>query len=482
MVFLFAQRRTRYKGLSIVLILSLAILFLLLIYQNAKLQDVLITATSPLFKVSIPQHPKTYNDSTLPIFPPIIESPDGGQSDLCSNFPQQWLERVQVVLKTGVGQSEKNEAHLTSVTSCIRNLIVFSDIAERRGSHDFLDILAGLPAPYLENPDFSAYHKQQNAYESGGKIESSTDGWKLDRFKFLPMVNAAHDMRPNASWYVFLEADVYIFWDNLFRLLDQFNAQDSHYFGSAAPGSHGRWFAYGGAGIVLSEGLMKSLVEDGTKLSEKYQEWTLDDCCGDAVLGYVILDKTGVKLKDLYPMFSGDYLEDLGISKQRWCNPLISLHRMSVDSLRSLWLWERTRRAQEVDYLVRLRSRLTVRQRPLVYSDILEYRQSYLQNTSSRDFWDNLSADVFHNASYSFSACAEACEKNKTCLQYSYTTNECRLWPYIVHGHEVSNKDVEFTSGWNRERISQLGLNSSGCETGKWTRPVIHRCGLINCA
>ncbi len=272
MVFLFARKRTRNITLCVVLTFSPAILFLFVVYQNAKLQDVLITATSPLFKVSVPQHPKTYNDSTLPIFPPIVESPDGNQPDLCSNFPQQWLERVQVVLKTGVGQSEKNEAYLASITSCIRNLIVFSDVSERRGGRYFIDVLAGLSAPYLEYLDFGAYHTQQNTYLSSGKVEASTDVWKLGRSKFLPIVNVAYEIRPNTSWYIFLEADVYIFWDNLFRLLDQFNTQDTYNFGSATPGSHGRWFTYSGAGIVLSQGLMKSLVGDEIILSEKYQE------------------------------------------------------------------------------------------------------------------------------------------------------------------------------------------------------------------
>ncbi|KAK5190004.1 hypothetical protein LTR72_008415 [Exophiala xenobiotica] len=226
-------------------------------------------------------------------------------------------------------------------------MIVISDYQEEVGGHKFIDILATLPGPYSKHPDFTAYYTQQKA-RLGGKVEPSRDAWKLDRFKFLPMVNAAYEMRPNASWYVFLEADVYIFWDNLFRLLDQFNPQEMHYLGSAVPGSKGRWFAYGGAGIVISHALMQSLVGDGTILTERYQKMAINDCCGDAVLAYVILAKTGVKLKDLHPMFSGDYLPDLGIDEQRWCTPLISLHRMSIDSLRSLWRWERTRRPSQV--------------------------------------------------------------------------------------------------------------------------------------
>ncbi|KAK5045552.1 hypothetical protein LTR84_009170 [Exophiala bonariae] len=306
-------------------------------YSTASYGKLQQTILKPLLEVSVPQHPETYNDTTLPIFPSLGDIQSSSESDLCSNFPLEWLEKVQVVLKTGVGQRDKNEAHLISVTSCIRNLIVFSDVSERIHNREFIDVLEGLSEPYLQHPDFGAYQKQRTAYDSGEPIRLSNGGWKLDRFKFLPMINKAYKMRPDASWYVFLEADVYMFWDNLFRFLDQFNGQDMHYFGSATTGSHGRWFAYGGAGMVLSQGLMKDLVGDGTLLSEEYQEWMLADCCGDAVLGYAILDKTGVKVEDLYPMFSGDSLEALGVSEPRWCNPLLSLHRMTADSLRSLW-------------------------------------------------------------------------------------------------------------------------------------------------
>ncbi|KIW16057.1 hypothetical protein PV08_06108 [Exophiala spinifera] len=466
---------TRHSTRRIVTTVLLSTLVPLFVYyQNEKVHDVLKKIPLPIFQPPPPFTLSTYNESTQPIFPPKAESTDN-HSDLCSNFPQRHLERVQIILKTGVALSSKNSAHLSSVTSCIHNLLVFSDVAQQVAGRDFIDILASLPAAYAKHPDFTAYSTQRETYQDTGKVPSSPDAWKLDRFKFLPMVNVAYEMRPGASWYVFLEADVYPFLDNLFRLLEQYNPQDMHYFGSAVAGSHGRWFAYGGAGIVLSHGLMKKLVGDGTNLSEKYMEWMLEDCCGDAVLGYAILDKTGVLLEDLHPMFSGEYLEDVGISQELWCVPLISLHRMSEDSLTSLWRWERTRRAS---------------QRPLVYSDLLEYRQRHLQNTSVLAFWDNLSADLLPSddaACRSSSACAESCEKNTTCLQYSYTKNECRLSPYVTHGHAIGDRSVEFTSGWNRQRISELGLNVTGdmtssCEAGTWTKPITHRCIFNGCA
>lgn len=69
---------------------------------------------------------------------------------------------------------------------------------------------------------------------------------------------------------------------------------------------------------------------------------------------------------------------------------------------------------------------------------------------------------------------------DKNCLQYSHTQNECRLWPYIVLGHEVTNKDVSFMSGWNPRKLRELGLSftddsmESGCKSGQWIRPKIH--------
>lgn len=332
--------------LAVVLTAGLLVLY---IRHTATIND-WITASFPTLHSltsADPLRPETYSYSTSPVFPPVNTTP-GHSIDLCRNFPQQWLETVQVVMKTGVAESEHNRAQLASVGSCLKNMIVVSDFEEQVAGYDFIDILKTLPTSYTKHPDFSTYYTQQSAHSNGSVVEPSTGGWKLDRFKFLPMVETAYEMRPNASWYVFFEADVYIFWDNLFRLLGQYDAQEMHYFGSAVPGSYGRWFAYGGAGIVLSQGLMSKLIDNGPRLSERYRKMVTDDCCGDAVLAYVIYHKLGVKLENLHPMLSGDYLEDLKINEQRWCTPIVSLHRVSATALRSLWSWERTRHAPEV--------------------------------------------------------------------------------------------------------------------------------------
>lgn len=122
------------------------------------------------------------------------------------------MDKVQVVLKTGTGESAKTKAHLDTVSSCITNILGFSDLEETIGGHQFVDILADVPPSYNNNADFAAYSAQKKAHSEGKSVGYSAEGWKLDRFKFLPMVDKAYQMRPHADWYVFIEADVYYFW------------------------------------------------------------------------------------------------------------------------------------------------------------------------------------------------------------------------------------------------------------------------------
>jgi hypothetical protein len=298
-----------------------------------------------------------YSWTTRPFFPPLENSGGGNLTapELCAGFPTHLLDRIQVILKTGTSEPEKNKAHLASVTSCITNLIIFSDYEEIVSQHHFIDVLEDLPSTYaIKNPDFAAYDAQKLAHSQNGSVRYSQEGWRLDRFKFLPMVEKAYEMRPNADWYVFIEADTYYFWDTLFRMLDKLDPSMMHYMGSPVPGARGRYFAYGGAGFVLSSGVMKRLNEGSTsesRLSVQFQDMAKKDCCGDAVLAYAIKDKIDVKLEGLYPTFSGDELGALKVNKERWCIPLLALHRMSPEQLTALWKWERTRPYNEVSIM-----------------------------------------------------------------------------------------------------------------------------------
>lgn len=294
-----------------------------------------------------------YQRKTNSFFPPL-KSKAGVDPNYCENFPNHLLQDYQIVLKTGSGDGPKVKAHLNTVTSCISNLLIVSDHEDKIGDRQVVDILAELPPSYAEdNADFKAYADHKKAHAEGDTVNYSQAGWKLDRFKFLPMVDKAYAINPKAKWFVFLESDVYFFWDTLFRLLDQLDSTEPHYFGSPTKGANDRWYAYGGGGIVMSQGLMKLLNPTkpapgsgdahDTRLSVRYEDWIKQDCCGDAVLGFAIYNATGVKVEGLHPTFGSESLKEMSVDRDRWCIPLLSIHRMQPEEMNSLWKWERTR-------------------------------------------------------------------------------------------------------------------------------------------
>ena len=302
-------------------------------------------------------------DSEALIHPPAngMEENAAADPNICDRFPAHLFERVQIVLKIGTAEDRgRLNASLSTVLSCIPNLLVFSDMAEKVGTHDAIDILANLPLSYRNNADFAAYQSQREAKEQGKEAFQNGEGWKLDRFKFLPMVEMAYALRPLASWYVFLEADTYISWDNLLRFLNNFDPAKPLYMGVPIPGSPGKWFAHGGSGWVLSTGAISKFLSrkkspDGTYMespvSVRFEEAVAADCCGDAALGYALFAQ-GIKLSGYYPMFNGDNTEEIKINKDNWCNPIISLHHIEPMEMNALWQWEMGR----VDKQVRLRS------------------------------------------------------------------------------------------------------------------------------
>lgn len=273
--------------------------------------------------------------------------------DVCDSFPTQLLSRIQIVLKIGSTEPpDRLESQISTVSRCISNLLVVSDRDQKLGPHHVYDILADLPPSYMvNNTDFDVYH--------GAPItgpDKAAPGWRLDRYKFLPMVEHAYQTNPAADWFVFLEADTYIVWDNLFRFLEHFDPRTPLYMGSPSPGrrlpnGETTWFAFGGTGIVLSSAAVERIVARevgeygefiGRSLSERYEDDVKSDCCGDSVLGWALYN-AGIKLSGLWPMFNPHPFHSIPFADAYWCQPIISAHRSSPEEMRAFSKWETER-------------------------------------------------------------------------------------------------------------------------------------------
>jgi hypothetical protein len=179
----------------------------------------------------------------------------------------------------------------------------------------------------------------------------------MDKFKFLPSVSRAWKENPDRSWYVFYEADTYIVWDTVFRFLENFDPDEPLYFGSPSPGRQKTWFANGGPGFILSRESMRRLTAEdydsktgeymGSKLAEKHWYNLYDDCCGDSVLGWALIH-VNVTLSGLFPMFNPHTPHGVPFSERFWCQPVITMHKPSLEDIVGLWRWQWENRQADV--------------------------------------------------------------------------------------------------------------------------------------
>lgn len=319
--------------------------------------------------------PESYTFSSTSRFAPLTvhDAATAGTQDLCASFPKDMLNVVQPVLK--VGHSENQErlaAHFNTTSSCFTKdeLLVVSDLDEVVHGHRTVDVLADLPVGYYnltKNPDFRHYVAQSDMHQNGTldhQTQKTIDGWILDKYKFLPMVERAWLARPDKAFYFFYESDTYVFWDNTFRFLQTFDPDAPIYMGSPSPGRHDEarhvetWFANGGPGVILSRGAIKALLHRRTDsnghytdppLTERWQDVVAGECCGDSVLGWALWN-VSVQLQGYWPMFNPHPLHGIPFSDLYWCQPALTLHKTLPRDMHSLWRWEYAQRTLHVSH------------------------------------------------------------------------------------------------------------------------------------
>ena len=316
------------------------------------------TQPEPAAPEPVPEIPGFYDWHTRSSFNPVRQENAANKSlkELCASFPTHLLDEIQPVLKTGHGVLDvRVRPQLQSVSACLSNLLIFSDVDEHYEGRDIIDVIADIPPALSENA------KQLDEWRDGSLVDGPSSkksaGWKIDKFKFLPAASRAWRMRPRRRWYVFYEADTYIVWDNVFRLLENFDPDKPHYFGSPSPGKDDTWFANGGPGYILSREAVRRLLQDdwdpetgeylGMKLIERYWDFLTHDCCGDSVLGFALWEHN-VSLSGLWPMFNPHPPQGVPFADLYWCQPLLTMHKPLEEHILGLWRWQLENRVMRV--------------------------------------------------------------------------------------------------------------------------------------
>lgn len=409
---------------------------------------------------------------------------------ICPQFPI--TKEILVVLRTGATEAlDKLPIHFTTTLKCISEYVIYSDYEEIIQGHKIHDVLDEVSEDIKASaPEFEVYKNLRKNGRAGlettkhhgsgptGSLDNPS--WKLDKFKFLPMVDRALKHRPDAKWFVFMEADTYLMWTNLLEYLSKIDASRELYIGKHMFIGD-VLFAHGGSGFVLSAPAMRKVVQHWRSYLAEYESYTVGTWAGDMVLGKVLKD-VGIPLFWAFPHFQGDPVSSLDhnvskLERQPWCYPPITYHHMREEDIRKLWTFEQAWWRKE--------------NRALLHRDVFK-KYIVPKLAAKRDHWDNLSIGSNTINTTSIGSCHVACEAEAKCLQYTYAAGTCLTSGKIRLGEEAQKSCVEYSaaaskcirwldstqdgdvvqSGWMLDRLPQYLEEMDGSchdvEDGKW--------------
>ncbi|KAH7063053.1 hypothetical protein B0J12DRAFT_562235 [Macrophomina phaseolina] len=352
------------------------------------------------------------------------------------------------------------------------DVVIYSDLDASIGGYRAIDVLANVSTALKSHPDFEYYHQlKRPAGERGLQVDGEdvhnptlAGSWRIDKYKFLPLVQHAALNFPEKKWYVFLEDDSFIFIEPFMAWLAQsYDWREPTLAGSPASSS-----AHGGSIFALSQGAVRKSFLADPQLAEKWEEYSIQQGSGAQVLSHVLATK-GIKRAhngedDVAMPVRG--LQDLGVAERNWCSPLLTLHRAHQSDLSALHAWGKDFSAKKGKDV------------PPRYRDVFLDLISPHINEMEREDWDNYAdwkriaptADVEYGeeimedersskmAWSSAGACKQACKSEKPCMMWKYSDGICYLGEAVKRGRR-SSSEVRVKSGWMLDRIRDLEKN-----------------------
>ncbi|KAF2277078.1 uncharacterized protein EI97DRAFT_375589 [Westerdykella ornata] len=422
---------------------------------------------------------------------PISFSPatnSSGGDAFCSQSPLS--DDVLIVLRTGATSSrERVPVHFRTTLRCAPHFVVLSDLDEEIDGHAVHDVLLDVSEDTKRtHEDFKLYHHlqehgrdglpqqkvltTQSGSFKGDYLNTENKGWRLDKWKFLPMIDRAFHSMPDAKWFVFIEDDTYLAWNNLLEYLGNFDARKPYYIGKHLYINNIE-FGYGGAGFILSNPAMRKVSEHRSVRIKDYEDFTATHWVGDCAVGKIMED-VKIPLHKAFPHLQGDAPATMDpatvkLNRDAWCYPVITYHHVSPAEIEELWNFEQ-------DWFKR-------------HDVLLRHRDIFMeyvgpQISAFKPEWDNMSTDKEFNAHdhgnspdpiereawKSFNHCHAVCEANQNCIQFSYEAGSCSISFSFRLGYAKPKERVQ--SGWMTDRVDELFLKlESKCGIRDWFGP-----------
>ncbi|KAE8440517.1 hypothetical protein EG329_007399 [Mollisiaceae sp. DMI_Dod_QoI] len=392
---------------------------------------------------------------------------------------------VVIMVKTGATSIwRRMPAHMSTTLgnpALTPNIVYYSDSPDNLNGSPVIDVLANVSSTLKSSPDFELYQKakdvaSQNLYLESGSMEGDfylPGGWRLDKYKFVPMFAHVAEYMPGKKWYIYMEDDNYFFWSNLYSWLGTLDHTSPLLIGSPAF-RLGEDFAHGGSGFAISGKALSISFLAEKDLADRFEEYAREQCCGDQVLSHVLHSKGVERYKELdgggWAALQSLPHWRIGFGTWNWCSPIMNVHKVHQADISRLHVFERGFKAKKGEARMR-------------YRDVFLGMAKGNINAEEKSEWDNYAAaKTFASSSdpdvnagvnggkegkkisqvemakkpwYSKEACKKACVEWELCLSWKYADDNCALDHTAAMGQKI-DAGIRMESGWMLDRIREL--------------------------
>ena len=418
-----------------------------------------------------------------------------------ARFPDRYLdggEDVVVIIKTGATEIYKSlPIHLATTLTHTPNHLLFSDHEQQIAQYKIQDALDEVSDWTMQNKDFELYKDQKQSMATGQSPEylELKGGWELDKYKNIHMMKKTWKQRPNAKWYLFIDADSYVMLSNLLPYLRGLDHTKRLYMGSPAVVKSTN-FGHGGTGYVVSHGAMQYVMQEDPDIPHKYEQMAKDNCCGDYVFAEA-MKAHGIELSFTNPNFFGEGPAKIDYDAPKHCQPLITMHHMRPSEISDAWTFERN--FAQPDRYILFQDVFN----HFVYPHLREYRNEWDNMGGKYGDVENLPKDLFkpkmetrydeaknetvmeerelskeEKREKVWKFCEKSCrDKGQSgCMQFRVWKEECKLHNRVTLGNKVPvtwGDKEEYNSGWLMERVEVV--RKMKCEQPKkgWPQSAV---------
>lgn len=408
------------------------------------------------------------------------------QSDSSSPMTFNGLDPkdVVVVVKTGASSIwRRMPIHLSTTLSnplLTPNILYYSDSPDNLAGHPVVDSLANVSSTLKASSDFALYHKAKevasnNLYLEDLSMEGDSylpGGWRLDKYKFLPMFQHVAATMPGKKWYIYMEDDNYFFWASFYAWLSTFDASTPIVVGSPAY-RLGEDFAHGGSGFAISGAAMKASFGSDKQLAARYEDYAQEQCCGDQVLAHVLRSKGVERVRTLdnsaWKPLQALPTWKMGFGDWNWCSPVMNVHKVHQADISRLFVFEQEFMAKSKGsgrmrykdiYLGLAKPQMTLSTR--IEWDNFASARTFSSSQEGREAVANLTAaELAQKPWISSEGCLKACIEWDQCLSWKYADDSCSLDHVAAMGQKIDG-GIRMVSGWMLERIA--ALESKQCD------------------